>query len=237
MNNYTLPDNIAIIIPVIIAIVIILILIKMNIIKLDCLSCKDDSSESLDCHYKKGEKIENFNNYLSDYPPNQEPSKIYNISKTNIIVEYNTSFDTFDTYEIYTSYTYDGRRDGQGDGKGGGDIINLVDTDINTSWASLNNVYFPDKGYTGSNYLVNDTKGEWIYYKLPKKIRLNSYVISSIYNSPQTWIFYGSNDGKNWIEINDASQKDIVGRNWKEFNDASQIYFNKKKELQDENIL
>ena len=59
-----------------------------------------------------------------------------------------------------------------------------------TSWASLYNIYFLPPNYSGTNYLsenTKDTKGEWIYYKLPKQISLFKYTISSVNNRPQTW--------------------------------------------------
>ena len=76
---------------------------------------------------------------------------------------------------------------------------------------SETDAYSPN--YSGTNYLsenTKDTKGEWIYYKLPKQISLYKYTISSNFNSPQTWIIYGSNDETNWTEISNASQKEIV---------------------------
>lgn len=251
-----LPDNIAIIIiPVIIAIFIIFVLIKMNIIKLDRLSIEqsencayvDDSSDTLDCKYKKRKEIENFSviypliiyPQITMYPPFKNPSKIkyndnnnifeldYNRSSTNITVEYNN--DANNQYIISTSYTY---RDNYTDtilnpyeanirsyhtdsSLNNFKIDHLVDNDPSTSWRSLYNIYYYPPNYSGNNYLSENTfntKGEWIYYKLPKKINLSYYTISSNNNSPRTWIFYGSNDGINWKEIDFASQRDIVGK-------------------------
>ena len=92
----------------------------------------------------------------------------------------------------------------------GGNIINLVDTNNGSAWGSLYNVYFPN--YSGSNYLVDNIKGEWITYKLPKQISLYKYTISTTGgNIPSKWILYGSNNGTIWTEIINASQTVGIG--------------------------
>jgi hypothetical protein len=163
------------------------------------------------------------NSYLKTYPPNKTPqilSSKYTISDgicgpTYISVGYDNN--TTYKYEIYTSYTY------QNNGK----IENLVDNNSSTSWASLYNIYFQPPNYAGNNYLdpVTQTKGEWIYYKLPDRITLFNYTISSNNNRPRTWIFYGSNDGINWTVIEDASQKDVLNNtNYKDNKYTKYLY-------------
>ena len=113
------------------------------------------------------------------HPPIKEPSKIFYVSNTDITVEYDN--DVNNSYQICTSYTFENN---------GGNIKHLVDNNNSTSWASLYNIYFLPPNYSGTNYLsenTKDTKGEWIYYKLPKQISLFKYTISSVNNRPQTW--------------------------------------------------
>jgi hypothetical protein len=143
--------------------------------------------------------IETIKCELNVYPPIKEPSRLDG-SSTDITVEYDNEVDN--RYQIRTSFTYE---------YWGGNIRHLVDNNNSTSWGSLYNVYFP--GYSGGNYLVNDIKGEWIYYKLPKPISLYKYSISADHNRPCTWVFYGSNNGTSWTEISNASQKDKVYQN------------------------
>jgi hypothetical protein len=144
--------------------------------------------------------IENLKCELNIYPPIKEPSAIFGDS-TNISVEYDN--DAKNKYQIRTSYTYE---------NWGSRIQHLVDNNISTSWTSLYNVYFLPPNYSGSNFLVENTKGEWIYYKLPKQINLYKYTISSVSNRPRTWVMYGSNDGIIWTEISNASQKEILSQ-------------------------
>jgi hypothetical protein len=172
-----------------------------------------------DCNIAN-DTIENLNCVLNVYPPIKAPSAIFG-SSTDISVEYDN--DANNRYQIKTSYTYE---------YWGGRIGHLVDNNNSTSWTSLYNVYYLPPNYAGSNYLSENTrniKGEWISYKLPKKINLYKYTISSNNNSPRTWIVYGSNDGTIWTEISDASQREILSQY-----DSSKTYtkiLNNKSEL------
>ena len=235
--NNSSPNKLAIIIPVVIviAVVIVIILIQMNIIKFgeepkkeQPVNCVGDYTTWSDCGPIKNEESIKFRTYkiktlpekggtncnidnnkietikceLNVYPPIKVPTAILGDSNTEIIIEYDN--DAQNQYKIKTSYTYEAW---------GGLIGHLVDINNSTSWGSLYNVYFQPPNYSGPNYLsenTKDTKGEWIYYRLPKQISLYKYTISSVNNRPRTWIIYGSNDETNWTEIKDASQKEIV---------------------------
>ena len=63
--------------------------------------------------------------------------------------------------------------------------------------------------YTGSNYILNDYKGDWIIIKLVKEIKLTKFTFfnTAIYmrGAPGKWKIYGSLDGNNWEYIEDAS--------------------------------
>jgi len=63
--------------------------------------------------------------------------------------------------------------------------------------------------YTGSNYILNDYKGDWIIIKLVKEIKLTKLTFFNTANylrgAPGKWKIYGSLDGNNWEYIEDAS--------------------------------
>ncbi len=68
-----------------------------------------------------------------------------------------------------------------------------------------------------SKYLVKDQANLWIDYKSNASYRLKSYSISSAEDAPerdpQSWIIYGSEDGKNWIEIDKQFNQKFSYRN------------------------
>lgn len=139
------------------------------------------------------------------YPPREEPKNIFG-SDTSIEIHYNDG----SIYEIHANYTYTAH----------GNIKSLVDTDKNSSWVSLYNVYFP--GFTGEVFFPNKTatqktNGCWLKYKLPEKISLSILEIASPGNRPGTWDLYGSNDNNTWELINTGTQTILVDdMNYKE---------------------
>jgi hypothetical protein len=65
--------------------------------------------------------------------------------------------------------------------------------------------------YLGSQYLVDNYRGEWVYYKFPYSISLYTYEVVSSASSgyPLLWKIYGSNDETKWEEITEASNNEI----------------------------
>ena len=102
--------------------------------------------------------------------------------------------------------------------------------------------------YIGSAYLVDiNYKGEWVYYKFPYSIALDTYEILSSSSSgyPLLWKIYGSNDETNWEEITEASnnQIEVDGRTFKKYLDVLSppykyigIVINKVKSIASGNI-
>ena len=101
-----------------------------------------------------------------------------------------TSYTYRDNYNDQDNYDYDynSLKDHTYSTLNNFKIDHLVDNDPSTSWRSLYNIYFQPPNYSGPNYLDPKTKGEWIYYKLPKRISLYKYTISSVNNRPLTWV-------------------------------------------------
>jgi hypothetical protein len=88
------------------------------------------------------------------------------------------------------------------------------------SWMT-STTYDSSGNYMGSAYLVDNYKGEWVYYKFPYSIALDTYEILSSSSSgyPLLWKIYGSNDETNWEEITEASnnQNEEDGRTFNKY--------------------
>jgi hypothetical protein len=74
------------------------------------------------------------------------------------------------------------------------------------SWANNN---YTSGIYNGTISLNNSYKGDYVYIRLPKPIKLTKYTLTSSYldpkRAPGEWKIYGSIDGTTWDEIPEAS--------------------------------
>lgn len=61
---------------------------------------------------------------------------------------------------------------------------------------------------TGNGWLANGTTNQWICYQFPEPKRVGKYTLIVTYNvtvAPKDWTFEGSNDGQNWIVLDNRS--------------------------------
>jgi hypothetical protein len=89
--------------------------------------------------------------------------------------------------------------------------INIFSSELNQvgggpSWTNYN---YTNGIYNGTISLDNSYKGDYVYIRLPKPIKLTKYTFTSSYldpkRAPGEWKIYGSIDGVIWNEIPEAS--------------------------------
>jgi len=132
------------------------------------------------------------------------PSQRWAKFNSNMLFFYiNSDNNIIDTYEVGYSSLYDGATErnpinlfnSQTDQTGGG-----------PSWANNN---YTNGIYNGIISLDNSYKGDYVYIRLPKSIKLTKYTLTarpgSVERAPGEWKIYGSVDGKIWDEIPEAS--------------------------------
>lgn len=158
----------------------------------------------------------NYNNSINEIISSGE---LFNINPLNYykqILSLNTNGISYGSgeYIIYSSST------------NGTNIFNL-NNELRGAW--INNNYLVSNGsFNSSTFIKNDYLGDWVIIKLPLPIILTMYKIyykiGFELNAPSLFRFYGSMDGINFIEINEASN-DNYGLN---FDNYSSGYYQKR---------
>ncbi|MDR2843885.1 MAG: carbohydrate-binding protein, partial [Candidatus Symbiothrix sp.] len=117
-------------------------------------------------------------------------------------------------YNVTTSNTYTYFRLSVTQRKGNADDLQLSEWQLYGSTSS--NESITNDGGTPSNQPDN-----WLQYKATAKYKLTSYSLTSAANAtedPKNWTLYGSNDGNDWVEIDDQYNQTFGYRS------ATQIY-------------
>lgn len=169
----------------------------------------------------------NYNSYTS---ATTSTGEIVNINPSTYFKEtitLNTTQITYGsgTYEIYTSTTLGGNRFQYLFNK------NYLNEFTTAHWAagqfnsSTSYYNYP----TVSNYIVNNFFGDWIVLKLPSPILLTKFRFYSRPTlegrAPSLWYCHASNDGINWVEIQEASNGSVPAALTE--NDYSNGYYEK----------
>ena len=132
------------------------------------------------------------------------PSQRWDKFNSNMLFFYiNSDNNMIDTYEVGYSSLYDNAFS-----RNPINIFNYVidQTGGGPSWANNN---YTNGVYNGTISLNNSYKGDYVYIRLPKPIKLTKYTFTSSYldpkRAPGEWKIYGSIDGVIWNEIPEAS--------------------------------
>ena len=138
------------------------------------------------------------------------PSKRWDKFNSNMLFFYiNSDNNMLDTYEVGYSSVYDSATNRN--------PMNIFNSELDTrgggpSWANNN---YTNGIYNGTISLNNSYKGDYIYIRLPKSIKLTKYTFTArpglVQRAPGEWKIYGSIDGVTWNEISEASVTNKIG--------------------------
>jgi hypothetical protein len=156
-----------------------------------------------------GDILNTQNTSIIDTERLYSPNKRWNRKINNTAFSIDTAEYGNGIYEVEYSSVYDSATNRN--------PMNIFNPELDTtgggpSWANNN---YTNGIYNGTISLNNSYKGDYIYIRLPKSIKLTKYTFTArpdlVVRAPGEWKIYGSVDGMTWNEISEASVTNKIG--------------------------